>query len=95
MIVIKASYSSLIWDLIPIKSLNIPADSPIAFITFEDDGKTVINPYKLLPPIAEYMGMTEEEAREYIWEKLSRDIVKRTINGFGNAGGISARKVQQ
>ncbi len=40
-------------------------------------------------------GMTEEEAREYIWEKLSRDIVKRTINGFGNAGGISARKVQQ
>lgn len=39
-------------------------------------------------------GMTEEEAREYIWEKLSRDIVKRTIKGFGNAGGISDRKVQ-
>ncbi|MBO7431653.1 MAG: LptE family protein [Elusimicrobia bacterium] len=39
-------------------------------------------------------GMTEEEAREYIWDKLSRDIVKRTVKGFGNAGGISERKVQ-
>lgn len=39
-------------------------------------------------------GMTEEEAREYIWEKLSRDIVKRTIKGFGNVSGISERKVQ-
>lgn len=40
-------------------------------------------------------GMTEEGAREYIWEKLSRDIVKRTIKGFGNASGISERKVQE
>ena len=39
-------------------------------------------------------GMTEEEAREYIWEKLSRDIVKRTVRGFGSASGISERKVQ-
>ncbi len=39
-------------------------------------------------------GMTEEQAREYIWDKLSRDIVKRTVKGFGNAGGISERKVQ-
>jgi len=39
-------------------------------------------------------GMTEEQAREYIWEKLSRDIVKRTLRGFGNAGGISEKKVQ-
>lgn len=40
-------------------------------------------------------GMTEEAAREYIWDKLSRDVVKRTIKGFGNAGGISERKVQE
>jgi len=39
-------------------------------------------------------GMTEETAREFIWEKLARDIVKRTVKGFGNAGGISERKVQ-
>ncbi len=39
-------------------------------------------------------GMSEETAREYIWEKLARDIVKRTVKGFGNAGGISERKVQ-
>ena len=58
---IKEKYSKPIYGS-EIKSLNIPADSPIALITFEDDGKTVINPYKLLPPIAEYMGMTEEEA---------------------------------
>ena len=38
-------------------------------------------------------GMTEEQAREQIWEKLSRDIVKRTLRGFGNAGGISEKKV--
>ncbi|MBQ3834898.1 MAG: LptE family protein [Elusimicrobia bacterium] len=39
-------------------------------------------------------GMTEDTAREYIWEKLSRDIVKRTVKGFGNAGGISEKKIQ-
>ena len=39
-------------------------------------------------------GMTEDQAREQIWEKLSRDIVKRTLSGFGNAGGISEKKVQ-
>lgn len=43
---------------------------------------------------AGFGGMTEETAREYIWEKLARDIVKRTVKGFGNAGGISERKVQ-
>ena len=40
-------------------------------------------------------GMTEDQAREYIWEKLSRDIVKRTVKGFGTAGGISEKKVQE
>lgn len=58
---IQEKYSKPIYGS-EIKSLNIPASSPMALITFEDDGKTVINPYKLLPPIAEYMGMTEEEA---------------------------------
>jgi hypothetical protein len=38
-------------------------------------------------------GMTEEEARVTIWEKLSRDIVKRTIKGFGSVSSASEKKV--
>ncbi|MBI4051159.1 MAG: hypothetical protein HY400_01500 [Elusimicrobia bacterium] len=39
-------------------------------------------------------GMTEEQAREAIWNILARDIVKRTVKGFGEATGISEKKVQ-
>ena len=45
-----------------IKSLNIPENDPIAWISFDEDGKTIVNPYKKLPPIAEDLGMSEEEA---------------------------------
>lgn len=38
-------------------------------------------------------GITEEEAREIIWEKLARAILKRTIDGFGAVTGISDKKV--
>ena len=38
-------------------------------------------------------SMSEEEAREMVWEKLSRDIVKRTIRGFGSVTSVSERKV--
>ena len=38
-------------------------------------------------------GITEEEAREIIWEKLVRAILKRTIEGFGAVSGISDKKV--
>jgi hypothetical protein len=38
-------------------------------------------------------GMTEEEARDIIWEKLSRNIVKRTIKGFGSVTSASEKKV--
>ena len=38
-------------------------------------------------------GTTEEAAREIIWEKLSRNILKRTIEGFGSVTGISEKKV--
>lgn len=58
---IQDKYSQRIYGS-EIKSLNVPASDPIAWITFADDGKTVVNPYKLLPPIEEYLGMTEEEA---------------------------------
>ena len=58
---IQEKYSKPIYGS-EIKSLNISSDNPIAWITFAEDGRTVINPYKLLPPIGEYLGMSEEEA---------------------------------
>ena len=38
-------------------------------------------------------GMTEEEARQVIWNSMSADIVNRTVNGFGAVTGISDKKV--
>ncbi|MBN1621338.1 MAG: hypothetical protein JW871_01960 [Endomicrobiales bacterium] len=38
-------------------------------------------------------GQTEEEVREMIWENLSRDIVKRTFEGFGSVSGASEKKI--
>lgn len=38
-------------------------------------------------------GMTEEQAREGVWNLLSRDIVKRTVQGFGAASSASQRKI--
>ncbi|OGR56895.1 MAG: hypothetical protein A2034_02840 [Elusimicrobia bacterium GWA2_38_7] len=37
-------------------------------------------------------GITEEQAREIVWDKLSRDIYKRTIEGFGSVTGELGRK---
>lgn len=38
-------------------------------------------------------GLTEEQARELVWDRLSKDIVKRTIQGFGSVTGESQRKI--
>ncbi|MFC1501504.1 LPS assembly lipoprotein LptE [Elusimicrobiota bacterium] len=40
-------------------------------------------------------GRTEEEVVEIIWENMSRDIVKRTVEGFGSVTGASEKKVPQ
>lgn len=40
-------------------------------------------------------GLTEQQARERIWQKLSKDIVKRTVDGFGSVMSESKRKVMQ
>lgn len=40
-------------------------------------------------------GQTEQQARELIWQKLSKDIVKRTVEGFGSVMSESKRKVMQ
>jgi hypothetical protein len=38
-------------------------------------------------------GMSEEEAREIVWIKMARDIVRRVIKGFGSATSVSEKKV--
>jgi hypothetical protein len=38
-------------------------------------------------------GMTEEDARQLIWSKISRNIVRRVIKGFGSVTSISSKKV--
>lgn len=55
---IQEKYSKPIYGS-EIKSLNIPSSEPKTWIEYEEDGKTVKNPYKLLPPVAEYMGIDQ------------------------------------
>jgi hypothetical protein len=38
-------------------------------------------------------GMTEVQARDMIFEKLSKDIVKRTVDGFGSVKSENKKKV--
>ena len=38
-------------------------------------------------------GLTEEQAREQIWEVLAKNVVKRTIGGFGSVTGTSERRI--
>ena len=38
-------------------------------------------------------GISEEESRAIIWDKLARDIFKRTIEGFGSVTGELDRKI--
>lgn len=40
-------------------------------------------------------GITEEEARGIIWDKLARDIYKRTVEGFGSVSGALEKNIPQ
>ncbi|MEI7482857.1 MAG: LptE family protein [Elusimicrobiota bacterium] len=40
-------------------------------------------------------GMTEEAAREALWEILAKNIVKRTVEGFGSTTSASQKKIPQ
>lgn len=40
-------------------------------------------------------GMTEDEARDRLWDLFARDIVKRTLEGFGSVTGASEKKVPE
>jgi hypothetical protein len=36
-------------------------------------------------------GLTEEEARETLWDLFARDLVKRTFDGYGSVSGLSEK----
>lgn len=38
-------------------------------------------------------GLTEEQARQLIWDVLARDVVTRTVKGFGAITGASQRRI--
>lgn len=38
-------------------------------------------------------GITEEQAREKIWQTIAKDIVIRTVKGFGSITGVSSKKL--
>lgn len=38
-------------------------------------------------------GISEERARELLWELLAKDIVKRTVEGFGSVSSVSEKKL--
>ncbi|MBI2915354.1 MAG: hypothetical protein HYY07_00670 [Elusimicrobia bacterium] len=40
-------------------------------------------------------GLSEEQARQIVWDKLARDIYRRTIEGFGSVTGELEQKVPQ
>ena len=58
---LQNKYSQKIYGSL-IHSENIPANDPIAWINRMADG-TIDNPYHLLPSVANYLGITEEQAR--------------------------------
>lgn len=50
--------------------------------------------YRFFAPTSNRAGaLTEEEAREMLWDILARDILRRTIYGFGTVTGASERKI--
>ena len=38
-------------------------------------------------------GFTEEQSREQIWDILAKNVVKRTVDGFGSVTGTSERRI--
>ena len=38
-------------------------------------------------------GLTEEQAREALWEILAKDVVLRTVSGFGSVSSTSKKKL--
>jgi len=40
-------------------------------------------------------GLTDDEARQELWDLFARDIVRRTLEGFGSVTGESKKKVSE
>jgi hypothetical protein len=38
-------------------------------------------------------GLTEEQAREALWEILAKDVVLRTVSGFGSVSSASQKRL--
>lgn len=55
---IKSRYSKAIYGTDEMKSLNLKDK---VWIKYDEDGTTVLNPYKLLDPVSSYLNMTEED----------------------------------
>jgi len=55
-----------------IHSLNIPANEPVAWISRMEDG-TIDNPYHLLPSVAAYLDITEDQARRLDGDTAGED----------------------
>ena len=55
---LQQKYSQRIYGK-QIPSLNIPSSEPIAWITMAPDGRTVENPYHLLPSVATYIDVDD------------------------------------
>ena len=66
---LREKYSQPIYGSV-IHSENISPDNPLAWISIKDG--VVENPYKKLPPVKDYLGMTEEEM-SYLASESSDD----------------------
>lgn len=66
-----------------IPSQNIPADEPIAWISRMAD-RTIDNPYHLLPSVATYLGLTEEQAQK-LEDSQSESVDNMTVANGGAA----------
>ena len=74
---IRSKYSQPIYGTESMKSLNLKDK---IWIDYEEDGVTVMNPYKLLPPVASYLEVSEDEL-----EKMENVGEEETVANGGAA----------
>ena len=70
---IKSKYSRPVYGTPEMPSLNLENK---VWIEYEEDGKTVINPYKLLPSVSTYLDIPQEEL-----DKMEREDDGTVSNG--------------
>lgn len=80
---IKSRYSKAIYGTDEMKSLNLKDK---VWIKYDEDGTTVLNPYKLLDPVSSYLNMTEEDM-----EKMETLGEEETIANGGAALAVYSK----